>query len=86
MPLRSQKRQYLVREPYTSNDRPYQFLQGTLPPDVPLELISRMRRGRLFLDGPHLRYPLGLGDTLSVTLAPIPLRLVGINGERQQQF
>jgi NAD+ kinase len=86
LPLQSRTRQYLVREPYTSNDRPYQFLQGGIPPDVPIELISRMRRGRLFLDGPHLRYPLGLGDTLSVTLAPIPLRLVGINGERQQQF
>ena len=86
MPLRSQKRQYRVREAYTSNDRPYQLLHGMLPPGVSFELTSRMRRGRLFLDGPHLRYHLGLGDTVSVTLAPTPLQLVGINGERQQQF
>ena len=86
MPLGSRKRQYRVREAYTSNDRPYQLLHGTLPPDVPFELTSRMRRGRIFLDGPHLRYHLGLGDMVSITLAPTPLRLLGINGERQQQF
>jgi NAD+ kinase len=43
IPLESRKRQYLVREPYTRNDRPYQLLHGTLTPDVPIEMISRMR-------------------------------------------
>ena len=86
MPLRSRQRQYLVREPYMGDGQRYQLLKGLVPPDLPLEVTSRMRRGRLFIDGPHLRYALGLGDVLSVGLAPTPLRLVGLDTTRRQRF
>jgi NAD+ kinase len=86
LPLHSRKRQYLVREPYTGNGQRYRFLQGLISPDSPVEITSRMRCGRVFIDGPHLRYPLGLGDTLAVTLAPTPLRLYGLDATRQHRF
>ena len=79
LPLRSRKRQYLVREPYVGHGQSYRLLKGLLPPEVPIDIISRMRRGRVFIDGPHLCYDLGLGDKLSVALAPTPLRLYGLD-------
>ena len=86
LPLRSRKRQYLVREPYLGHGNPYRLVKGLVAPDVHLEVTSRMRRGRLFIDGPHLRYPLGLGDVLTVTLAPTPLQLIGLDKTRQRRF
>ncbi|ETX00813.1 MAG: hypothetical protein ETSY1_09785 [Candidatus Entotheonella factor] len=86
LPLHSRKRQYLVREPYTGNGQRYHLLKGIIVPDTPLEVTSRMRRGGVFIDGPHLRYALGLGDKLSVTLAPTPLHLYGLDPKRQNRF
>ncbi len=86
LPMHSRKRQYLVREPYPGTGPRYQFLNGFIPPESTIEIMSRMRRGRVFIDGPHLRYALGLGDRLSVTLAPTPLQLYGLDPARQQRF
>ncbi len=86
LPLDSRKRQYLVREPYAGTGPRYHLLKGLIPPEATIEVTSRMRRGRVFIDGPHLRYALGLGDRLSVALAPTPLRLYGLDPARQQQF
>jgi len=86
LPLHSRKRQYLVREPYAGNGQRYRLLKGMVPPGAAIEVTSRMRRGRVFIDGPHLRYALGLGDKLSVALAPTPLRLYGLDPNRQNRF
>lgn len=86
LPLQSRQRQYIVREPYRGKNTPYQLVKGIVAPDVPMEITSRMRRGRLFIDGPHLRYPLGLGDVLSVTMSPTPLHLIRLARTRQRQL
>jgi NAD+ kinase len=86
MPLRSRKLQYLIREPCFGDGNPFRFLKGIVPPHTPLRLTSRMRRGRLFMDGPHLRFPLGLGDVLTVTTAPTPLRVIGLDDTRRRRF
>lgn len=86
LPLDSRKRQYLVREPYAGTGPRYHLLKGLVSPEATIEVTSRMRRGRVFIDGPHLRYALGLGDRLSVNLAPTPLRLYGLDPARQQHF
>ncbi len=86
LPLHSRQRQYLVREPYASNGQRYRLLQGMIAPDTAIEVTSRMRRGRVFIDGPHLRYTLGLGDQLSVSIAPTPLQLYGLDSDRQSRF
>jgi NAD+ kinase len=86
MPLRSRQLQYLVREPYFGEGQRFRLLKGCVPPHTPLRLTSRMRRGRLFMDGPHLRFPLALGDVLTVTTAPAPLRVLGLDGNRRRRF
>jgi NAD+ kinase len=86
MPLRSRKLQFLVREPYFGDGSRYRLLKGLVAPGTPLQVTSRMRRGRLFMDGPHLRFPLGLGNILSVTTAAAPLRVIGLDGTRRQLF
>jgi NAD+ kinase len=86
MPLRSRRLQYLVREPYFGDGQRFRLLKGLVPPHTPLRLTSRMRRGRLFMDGPHLRFPLVLGDVLTVTTAPTPLRVIGLDDNRRRRF
>jgi NAD+ kinase len=86
LPLRSRKLQYLVREPYFGDGHRYQLLKGLVTPGTPLRVTSRMRRGRLFVDGPHLRHALGLGDVLTVTTAAAPLRIIGLDGTRRRRF
>ena len=50
-----------LREPYSGDRCRYRLLQGIVGLETPLEVISKTRRGRLFMDGPHLRFSLGLG-------------------------
>ena len=88
LPLRSRKLQYLVREPY-NGDRGscrYRLRKGIVGPETSLTVTSRTRRGRLFMDGPHLRFSLGLGDVLTVTTAATPLRVLGLDGSRRRRF
>ncbi|MGQ4809839.1 NAD kinase [Candidatus Entotheonellaceae bacterium PAL068K] len=86
MPLRSRKLQYLVREPYAADGCRYHLLKGLVTAGTPLEIMSKMRRGRLFMDGPHLRCSLELGDMLRVTTDAAPLRVLGLDATRRQRF
>ena len=86
LPLRSRRLQYLVREPNFGDSRHYHLLRGHVAPGTLLRVVSRMRRGRVFMDGPHLRFPFGLGDVLTVTTAATPLRAIGLDGTRRQRF
>jgi NAD+ kinase len=86
LPLRSRKLQYLVREPYGGDRSRYRLLKGMVGPETPLEVTSKTRRGRLFIDGPHLRFSLGLGAVLTVTTAATPLRVLGLDSSRRQRF
>lgn len=86
LPLRSRKLQYLVREPYIGDRCRYRLLKGLVGPDTPLQLTFKTRRGRLFMDGPHLRFSIGLGDVLTVTTAATPLRVLGLDSTRRRRF
>ena len=86
LPLRSRRLQYLVREPYSGDGCRYRLLKGTMTPGTPLEVISKTRRGRLFMDGPHLRFSFGLGDVLTITTAATPMRVLGLDGTRRRRF
>lgn len=86
MPLRSRKLQYLVREPYAGGGQRYQLLKGQLAAGRSLRITSKMRRGRIFMDGPHVRFMLGLGDVLQVSTAATPLRVMGLDSTRRRRF
>jgi hypothetical protein len=38
------------------------------------------------MDGPHIRFPLALRDTLSVTTDAAPVRVIGPDSARRQRF
>ncbi|MCZ6875635.1 MAG: NAD(+)/NADH kinase [bacterium] len=86
LPLRSRKLQYLVREPYAGDRQGYQLLKGEIASGQLLRVTSRMRRGRIFMDGSHLRFLFGLGDVLSVSSAADPVRVLGLDGHRRRRF
>ena len=86
MPLRSRRLQYLVREPYVADGSPYRLIKGMVAPDAQLELISKTRQGRLYIDGSHRHVPCGLGDVLQVSTDAPPLRVLGIDDQRRQRF
>jgi NAD+ kinase len=86
LPLRSRKLQYLVREPYAGDGQRYQLLRGEMAAGQVLRVTSRMRRGRIFMDGSHLRFMFGLGDLLSVSSAATPVRVLGLDDNRRQHF
>lgn len=50
----SRRLQYKIREPLSFPKKRYQLLHGFLKPHQPLEIISNIRQGMIFLDGAKL--------------------------------
>ena len=86
LPLRSRRLQYLVREPYVADGMRYRLDKGTVAPDVQVELISKTRQGRLYIDGSHRPVACGLGDVMQVSTAAPPLRVLGLDDQRRRRF
>lgn len=77
-PLTSRDFQFLVREPYQKKFGPRRLVKGVLGARQRLEIVSRMKEGRIFVDGPNLVVPFRLGDQLQVGVSKSPLRLIGL--------
>lgn len=86
LPLRSRRLQYLVREPYVADGSPYHLGKGLVTPREKVELTSKTRQGRLYIDGSHRHVPCGLGDVMQVSSAAPPLRVFGLDDRRRQRF
>ena len=86
LPLRSRRLQYLVREPYVADGSPYRLGKGMVAPDTQVELTSKTRQGRLYIDGSHRHVPCGLGDVLQVSTDAPPLRVLGLDHQRRERF
>ncbi len=83
LPIRSRQLQYVVREPYTQGGRlAYRHLRGLVRPGEHLRIESRMRSGRLFLDGPHDGRAVEMASTIDLSLSDEPLGLLGFRGDR----
>lgn len=78
MPLDGSLIQYLVREPYTPRGVRYELLRGARHLREGLKVQSLMHGGRLYLDGPWMTIPFGLGAHLSLSAGP-PLRVLGMD-------
>ncbi|RAL21721.1 hypothetical protein DL240_12770 [Lujinxingia litoralis] len=83
LPFRSNNFQYLVREPYPPRQGGYRFLKGIVPVQEAFEVVSRMREGRIFLDGPHLALEFGVGATLTIDDNAPSLALYGLEEDRR---
>jgi NAD+ kinase len=74
----SRKLQYVVREAYQKKFGVRRLLKGVFDPGSVLEVVSRMKEGRLFIDGANLVCPFKLGDRLKVRSSSHPLKVIGL--------
>jgi NAD+ kinase len=80
LPPESQDLQFVVREPYDPRQSGYRLRKGLVTPRQTLRLDSRMRAGRLYLDGPHDLHTVEMASTIEFNLSNEPLMLLGFNG------
>lgn len=74
----SRKFQYVIREAYQKKFGTRRLLKGILEPGRALEVVSRMKEGRIFVDGANLVVPFRLGDRLKVRVSNHPLGVIGL--------
>jgi NAD+ kinase len=74
-PIEDARWQLRVREPYLVDGPPRCLLSLLLPLEEEVRLTSRMPEGVVYLDGPHVRLPFGLGAVLRLSGQGAPLAL-----------
>ncbi|MCA9580367.1 MAG: NAD(+)/NADH kinase [Myxococcales bacterium] len=79
MPLRSEKLQFVVREPYLGTKTRFRIVKGMVLPDQELTILSETPEGYVYLDGPYREHPVPFGATLTVRLSGQPLTLLGLS-------
>lgn len=72
MPIDYQLLQYKVREPYVSDIGSSRLLHGFTKD---LTIVSKMRQGRVYIDGRHQRVALPIDSVLRLSLDGPPLKL-----------
>jgi NAD+ kinase len=70
--------QFVAREVYHRKFGPRLFLSKVFEAGQKLEVVSYMREGRIFIDGPNLTLPFNMGDRLKVQLSSQPLKVIGL--------
>jgi NAD+ kinase len=83
LPLTSRRIQYVVREPYRPIGRRIHFSVGLLNEDGKLTLRSKIRDGRVFLDGHRLVHAVTIGDVLVMRRSPEALTVLGLATKRR---
>jgi NAD+ kinase len=77
----SRRLQFVVREPFPcggiDRQRSPRLVSGFVAPDQVLEIRSRGTGARLYVDGPHVVFPLGFGEMASFSGSAPPLNLLG---------
>lgn len=68
--------QYRPRELYVWRKKQYQLTGGVLMDDTTLRITSMMREGFVFLDGSHVSFPVGFGESVNVSMSKSPLNVV----------
>jgi NAD+ kinase len=76
-PISSRRLQFVVREPFEAGEKRLRMRRGFLGPGQRLLIRSRMRAGRVYLDGPRLVRVVGFGSDLQMSLSDEPLLLLG---------
>lgn len=82
LPLPSPDLQLVVREPYNPYGHPMAITRALIPPGGELRVRSKMHDARLFLDGPHERFDVGVGDQLVFRRSPESLDVLGVTRRR----
>jgi NAD+ kinase len=66
MPIDDHQYQYFVREPCQRPGQHWQLLMGLVGSGTDTTITSEMRTGEIYIDGPHIIYPLTIGDKLTI--------------------
>jgi NAD+ kinase len=82
LPLGSKQLQLVVREPYSPEGRRGRLLRVLVPPRREIFAHSKMQRGCMFLDGPHMRIDFSLGDVAGFRVSSEPLIVLGLGRNR----
>ena len=78
LPLASPDLQYVAREPYRPHGEPLKLTMGLVTGDESLDVKSRMRQARVFLDGDHLVHEVTIGDVVTMRRSSEPLVVLGL--------
>jgi NAD+ kinase len=80
LPLTSKKLQFVVREPYHGDGDgvAQRLFLGLIDEDQRLEVWSKMRTARLFLDGHHDEREVGIGDRVVFRRSDETLTILGL--------
>jgi NAD+ kinase len=78
LPLDSPDLQYVVREPYRPHGEAQKSTMGLVVGDQTLDVKSRMRQARVFLDGDHLVHDVTIGDVVTMRRSSEPLVVLGL--------
>ncbi|MDX9722043.1 MAG: NAD(+)/NADH kinase [Myxococcota bacterium] len=76
MPLDDQRLQFRVREAAPKDGLQPRLQHGFVHYHEKLRLVSKMLKGKVYLDGPHLALPIEIGHRLDIDAHPHPLRQV----------
>ncbi len=87
MPPRSRRLQFVVREPFQSGGdhmhRQHQLTRGFISEDETLIIRSKTEAARLYVDGPHVVFPINFGDVVTFSRSDEPLSLFGYNKKEE---
>jgi NAD+ kinase len=83
LPLTSRQLQLVVREPYTPEGEKLRLTRALIPERGELRVRSKIREGRLFIDGPHEFVDVEMGDRLVFRRSPESLTVLGLSATRR---
>ena len=78
LPVASKKLQFVVREPYKPGGRRCRIPHGLVEDGGQLRIVSKIREGRLFIDGPHRMRDVRMGSEIVLSRSNEPLTLLGL--------
>lgn len=83
LPLGSRRIQYVVREPYRPIGKRSHFSVGLIGENGRLTLRSKIRDGRVFIDGHRLVHTVTIGDVLVMRRSSESLTVLGLATKRR---
>jgi NAD+ kinase len=83
LPLTSPDLQLVVREPYTPEGEKLTLVRALISDKQDLHVRSKIREGRLFIDGPHESIEIEMGDRLVFRRSKEPLTVLGLSARRR---
>ena len=85
MSLREKGYQFRVREPYRAPGKSIKILGSVMRSREILTVTSRMRAGKIFLDGPHEFYDFPIGECVRISTQAPKLKVFGFDERRRKK-